>query len=202
MPPDGRGILHGYLIGMQLSSPSTANLQSLRSGRVDFVPYQYRPVPRLIRGDHPRLLVADEVGVGKRVEAGLVIKELPARSDLSSALAIRPRALMTERNWVSEIKRSDEHFEALDGKTLRHCLRETYLDGHWPDRYSQVIIMFSLFESDLLLGQTGRGSLNTPGLLSNDPPPPVRPRDRRLSAPCQQPGHLSPSSGSLFLRQR
>lgn len=121
------------------------------------MPYRYRPVPRLIRADRPRPLIADEVGVGKMVEAGLVIKELRARRDLSSGLVICPRALMTERKWVAETKRFDEDFKALDGRTLRQCLRERYLDGSRPDPYSQVIIPCSLFESDLLLGQTVRG---------------------------------------------
>ncbi len=57
--------LHAQLTSHQLLSPSTANLFSLRSGRVKFIPYQYRPVLKLIRADRPRLLIADEVGVGK-----------------------------------------------------------------------------------------------------------------------------------------
>ena len=92
-------------------SPSTANLYSLRSGRVQFVPYQYRPVLRLIRADRPRLLIADEVGVGKTIEAGLIVKELRARTDISSVLVICPKALVTERKWFVEMKRFDERFE-------------------------------------------------------------------------------------------
>ena len=163
--------LRAYLTSLHLLSPSTANLYSLRSGRVQFVPYQYRPVLRLIRADRPRLLIADEVGVGKTIEAGLIIKELRARSEISSVLVICPKALVTERKWFLEMKRFDEHFEALDGRTLRHCLRETHLEGEWPDRYSRVIIPFSLFDSDLLLGREGRSSRAADGLLALDPPP-------------------------------
>ena len=50
--------LHAYLTSLQLLSPSMANLYSLRSGRIQFVPYQYRPVLKLIRADRPRLLIA------------------------------------------------------------------------------------------------------------------------------------------------
>src|SRR5205807_883469 len=71
--------LRAHLTSIHILSPSTANLFSLRSGRVQFVPYQYRPVLKLIRSDRPRLLIADEVGVGKTIEAGLIIKELMAR---------------------------------------------------------------------------------------------------------------------------
>lgn len=67
--------LSALLSAVQLSSPSASALYSLNSGRVRFVPYQYRPVFKLIRADRPRLLVADEVGVGKTIEAGLILKE-------------------------------------------------------------------------------------------------------------------------------
>jgi ATP-dependent helicase HepA len=128
-PADERKVLtvrelHGHLTSLQILSPSTANLYSLRSGRVQFVPYQYRPVLKLIRADRPRLLIADEVGVGKTIEAGLIIKELRARMDIASVLVICPKALVAERKWFTEMKRFDEHFTALDGSLLRHCLRE------------------------------------------------------------------------------
>lgn len=163
--------LRAFLTGLHLLSPSTANLFSLRSGRIQFVPYQYRPVLRLIRADRPRLLIADEVGVGKTIEAGLVVKELRARTDISSVLVICPKALVTERKWFLEMTRFDEHFEALDGRTLRHCLSETRLEGEWPDRYSKAIVPFSLFDSDLLFGREGRYSRTDEGLLGLDPPP-------------------------------
>ena len=61
---------------MQLCNPSTQYLFSLNSSRIDFIPYQFRPVLKLIQSDRPRLLIADEVGVGKTIEAGLILKEL------------------------------------------------------------------------------------------------------------------------------
>ena len=110
--------VHAYLTSLQLLAPSTANLYSLRSGRVKFIPYQYRPVLKLIRADRPRLLIADEVGVGKTIEAGLIIKELQARMELSSVLIICPKALVAERKWFLEMKRFEEHFTTLDGPML------------------------------------------------------------------------------------
>lgn len=164
--------LRGHLTAMQLRSPSTAHLFSLRSGRVTFVPYQYRPVLKLIRADQPRLLIADEVGVGKTIEAGLIIKELRARMDLASVLIICPKPLVAERKWFMEMKRFDEPFTALDGPTLRHCLRETHLDGEWPAQYARAILPFSLCDWELLNGHTaGRGRVKEPGLLHLDPPP-------------------------------
>lgn len=162
--------LKAYLTSLQILSPSTASLFSLRSGRVQFVPYQYRPVLKLIRADRPRILIADEVGVGKTIEAGLIIKELRARMDISSVLVICPKALVAERKWHNEMKRFDESFTALDGPLLRHCLRETELEGEWPEQYAKAILPFSLFDSELVLGGLA-GSRRPKGLLGLDPPP-------------------------------
>jgi superfamily II DNA or RNA helicase/uncharacterized protein YuzE len=163
--------LHSHLTSLQLLSPSTENLFSLRSGRVQFVPYQYRPVLKLIRADRPRLLVADEVGVGKTIEAGLIIKELSARLDLTSILIICPKALVAERKWTTEMRRFDEYFSALDGPMLRHCLQETDLEGQWPDQYAKAILPFSLIDSDLVYGRNEGAQHTTPGLLRLNPPP-------------------------------
>lgn len=163
--------LQARLTSLHILSPSTTRLFSLRSGRVQFVPYQYRPVLKLIRADRPRLLIADEVGVGKTIEAGLIIKELRARMDLSSVLIICPKALVAERKWALEMKRFDESFTPLDGRLLRHCLKESHLDGEWPEQYAKAILPFSLFDSDLVFGTTGAGPRRNQGLFTLDPPP-------------------------------
>lgn len=162
--------LQAHLTSLQILSPSTANLFSLRSGRVQFVPYQYRPVLKLIHADRPRILIADEVGVGKTIEAGLIIKELRARMEISSVLVICPKTLVAERKWHNEMKRFDESFTALDGALLRHCIKETELEGEWPEQYAKAILPFSLFDSDLVLGNT-TGRRKDQGLLALDPPP-------------------------------
>jgi SNF2 family DNA or RNA helicase len=163
--------LQALLTSHEILAPSTETLFSLRTGRVQFVPYQYRPVLKLIRSDRPRILIADEVGVGKTIEAGLIIKELQARMDLSSVLVICPKALVAERKWQNEMKRFDENFTAIDGPLLRHCLKETALDGEWPDQYAKAILPFSLFDAELLLGNNSSRRTREQGLLALDPPP-------------------------------
>lgn len=162
------------LTALHIRSPSTSALMSLRTGRVEFVPYQYRPVLKLIRSDRPRLLIADEVGVGKTIEAGLIIKELRARSGLSSVLIICPKPLVSERKWELEMRRFDQRFHALDGPTLRFCIDETHLDGEWPRRFSNVILPMSLLNEATLFGKM-RGQRRSPrprrGLIDLDPPP-------------------------------
>lgn len=80
--------LRSYLSAYQINNPSAGNLYSLNAARIDFVPYQFRPALKLIKADEPRILIADSVGVGKTIEAGLIIKELQARSDLENIMKL------------------------------------------------------------------------------------------------------------------
>ncbi len=162
---------HARLTSLLLSVPSAGNLYSLHSGRVRFVPYQYRPVLKLLRSDRPRLLIADDVGVGKTIEAGLILKELQARSEIKSVLIICPKPLVAEGKWRSEMKRFGEEFTHLDGDTLRHCLHEIDLDGEWPRQHSRTILPFSLIDDALLNGKPQKRGKKTKGLFDLDPPP-------------------------------
>lgn len=67
------------LTAARLSHPETDSLYSLFAARVMFVPFRYKPLLRLLRSDQMRLLIADEVGVGETIEAGLILKERQVR---------------------------------------------------------------------------------------------------------------------------
>jgi superfamily II DNA or RNA helicase len=162
---------HARLTALQLVEPSLLNLYSLQSGRIDFIPYQFRPVLKFIRADRPRLLIADEVGVGKTIEAGLILRELQARRPLRSILVVCSKSLIVEEKWQQEMRRFDEEFIALDGPALRYCLDQTDLDGEWPERYSHAILPFSLFSEEMLYGSSKRRSKRGKGLAQLDPPP-------------------------------
>ena len=69
------------------------------------------------------------MGVGKTIEAGLILKELQARSDIERVLVICPKPLVAERKWELEMKRFDEEFIPVDGPTLRRIISDTYRDG-------------------------------------------------------------------------
>jgi len=163
---------HAYLTALQIRFPGLSTLYSLNAARVDFIPYQFRPVLRFIRSDRPRLLIADGLGVGKTIEAGLILRELQARRDIRSVLIICPRPLVTERKWQIEMKRFEERFIHLDGGKLRYCRNEMDLEGAWPEQYSKVILPYSLFDEVLLYGsRPGHKRKRQKGLLELDPPP-------------------------------
>ncbi len=159
-----------YLTAYQINNPSGRDLYSLNSARIDFVPYQFRPALKLIHADEPRILIADSVGVGKTIEAGLIIKELQARNELENIMVICPKPLVTERKWEMEMKRFDEDFIPLNGPELRQVISDTDRDGEWPVRYGKVIVPYSILDSRTYEGETKRGGRFF-GLKDLDPAP-------------------------------
>ena len=162
--------MRSYLTAYQINNPSSQNLYSLNSARIEFVPYQFRPALKMIHADEPRILIADSVGVGKTIEAGLIIKELEARSDLERVLVICPKPLVAERKWELEMKRFDEEFIPLDGTTLRQIISDTDRDGDWPVRFNKAIIPYSILDSKVYNGEIGRRN-RIFGLSELDPEP-------------------------------
>src|SRR6185503_20054296 len=155
------------LTACRLANPLTDNLYALHAARIKFIPFQFKPLLRLLRSDRPRLLLADEVGVGKTIEAGLILKELQSRQRLDNVVVICPKALVTK--WRAEMRRFDEDFHPLNADLLRYCLREVHLDGAWPTKYSRAIVHLELLRNpDYLFGTQGRNP--RPGLATLSPP--------------------------------
>lgn len=158
------------LTARYINHPGTSTLYSLNAARINFIAYQFRPVLRFIRADRPRLLIADGVGVGKTIEAGLILRELQARQEVSSVMIICPRPLITEKKWSSEMKRFDQTFEHFDGPLLRHCVSECDLDGQWPENHRFGIIPYSILNESILSGTQNGRKTGKPCLLDLDPP--------------------------------
>ena len=78
----------------------------LRSfGNLAFAPRAYQLVPLMMALREPvvRLLVADDVGVGKTIESGLILRELLDRGEIERASVLCPPPLVDQ--WVSELER-------------------------------------------------------------------------------------------------
>ena len=78
----------------------------LRSfGNLAFAPRAYQLVPLMMALREPvvRLLIADDVGVGKTIESGLILRELLDRGEIERASVLCPPPLVDQ--WVSELER-------------------------------------------------------------------------------------------------
>lgn len=75
---------------------------SMGWSKTEFLPYQFKPVLQFIQQDHTRgLLIADEVGLGKTIEAALIMQELKARDALRRLLVVCPANLV--KKWQDEL---------------------------------------------------------------------------------------------------
>lgn len=79
-----------------------ANLvYSMGITNTDFYPHQYKPLLTLLESPANGILIADEVGLGKTIEAGLIWTELRARFDMRRLLVVCP-AMLREK-WRDEL---------------------------------------------------------------------------------------------------
>jgi superfamily II DNA or RNA helicase len=97
-------------------------LTGLSSARIEPQLHQVFVAHRVTRKLQPRMILADEVGLGKTIEAGLIIKELRARRLVERVLIVVPASLQLQ--WQSELKsKFNEEFEVLDGAALQYLGR-------------------------------------------------------------------------------
>jgi hypothetical protein len=117
----------------------TNDLVSLGQSRVALKPHQVSVVHRVV-SDYPhRYLLCDEVGLGKTIEAGLVLKELRARGGAARCLVIVPPNLV--RQWQFELKsKFNETFSVLNSDTVRFLKSAQGFDGNPFEAFDSVIV--------------------------------------------------------------
>lgn len=104
---------------VKLKRPLREHLYALYSSRTKFEVYQFKPVLKFLANPDQRLLIADEVGLGKTIEAGIIYLELQARLDVNRVLVVCPSGL--RHKWQGEMRqRFDEEFSILDIEAVRH----------------------------------------------------------------------------------
>lgn len=102
------------------SETSEGILSKLSSGIIP-LPHQMHVLNRAVSTNSVRYILADEVGLGKTIEAGLIIKELKARGLIKRILVVCPTGLVTQ--WSLEMQEKfDEKFHVIlpeDYDTIR-----------------------------------------------------------------------------------
>ena len=111
-------------------------LSSLSSGIIP-LPHQLHVLNRALETNHIRYILADEVGLGKTIEAGMIIKELKARGLVRRVLVVCPTGLVTQ--WAAEMQEKfHERFQMIlpsDYDTIRRLTDSEDVYG----QYDQVI---------------------------------------------------------------
>jgi len=115
--------LRRNLTYVHLSGRLANLLYSMGVTETDFYPHQYKPLLTLLESPANGILIADEVGLGKTIEAGLIWTELRARYDLRRLLVVCP-AMLREK-WRDELQRRfGIAAEILDVASLRDALEK------------------------------------------------------------------------------
>ena len=111
-------------------------LSSLASGIIP-LPHQLHVLNRAMETNNIRYILADEVGLGKTIEAGMIIRELKSRGLVSRILVVCPTGLVTQ--WVSEMQEKfHEKFQVIlpsDYDTIRRLTDNDDVYG----QFDQVI---------------------------------------------------------------
>lgn len=150
------GILGGYaefqrLITLQRlrrDEPLRNNVYAFNASRTRFYPYQFKPLLKFLDSPRNRLLICDEVGLGKTIEAGLILAELRARQTIRSVLIVCPSNLM--HKWRLELKRRfGEEFSILTSSALQEKLEE-YDESSERFRLDAIVSLESLRNQQVL----------------------------------------------------
>lgn len=103
----GSGIFDSYAeyskknTTFKIKSSNNSTISSLKASKTLFRAYQFKPLLKFLNSPNRRLLVADEVGLGKTIEAGHIMLELKARKQLNDVLIVCPMSL--QEKWKAEL---------------------------------------------------------------------------------------------------
>lgn len=112
-----------------------SNLRGLLGPRVDLIPHQFYIAEEVGKRHAPRILLADEVGLGKTIEAGLIIHQQLLTGRAKRVLIVLPENL--QHQWLVEMmRRFNLHFSIFDDSRCN----EAYLDEVNPFETEQLIL--------------------------------------------------------------
>jgi SNF2 family DNA or RNA helicase len=122
-PPDR---LDAFLDAVRWGAASTADVKNIqapfRSG-IEIEDYQLDPVVRAIQMPRVNLLIADDVGLGKTIEAGMTVLELIIRHRARRVLVVCPASLLVQ--WRDQMRdKFGLEFRIVDSDLMRELRRK------------------------------------------------------------------------------
>lgn len=112
-----------------------SDLTGLTGGRVSLIPHQLYIADEVGNRFAPRVLLADEVGLGKTIEAGLIIHQQLVTGRAKRILIIVPESLMHQ--WLVEmLRRFNLNFSIFDNERCVETSQDNYVDGKKANPFS------------------------------------------------------------------
>lgn len=117
-PYGGPDAFRRHVTAVKLRTLLTDTLYAFGASRTKLYPYQFIPLLKFLVSPYRRVLIADEVGLGKTIEAGYILQEELARGRLTRVLVVCPATL--RRKWQDELfNRFNHRFDILNGSDAR-----------------------------------------------------------------------------------
>jgi superfamily II DNA or RNA helicase len=131
---------------------------AVQPGRLRMEPFQLVPVLRAIRVSRPRLLLADGVGLGKTIEAGLILTELIARRVAHRVLIVSPAGPLLEQ-WKAEmVERFGLRLDEMDRGRLEEIRKSTELGANPFDHVALGVASIDFLKQESVLQLLERSS--------------------------------------------
>ncbi|HCM48115.1 MAG TPA: RNA polymerase-associated protein RapA [Colwellia sp.] len=112
-----------------------SDLTGLTGGRVSLIPHQLYIADEVGNRFAPRVLLADEVGLGKTIEAGLIIHQQLVTGRAKRILIIVPESLMHQ--WLVEmLRRFNLNFSIFDNERCVETSQDNYVEGKKANPFS------------------------------------------------------------------
>ncbi|MXY46425.1 MAG: DEAD/DEAH box helicase [Chloroflexi bacterium] len=126
---------------IKLRSNLSDTLYSYRATRTNVEPYQFKPAMKFFESPNHRLFIADEVGLGKTIEAGIIYLELKARNDdLNRVLVVCPSGLRYK--WKDEMfNRFNEEFTVVENAAAFKGKLENYRRFGDAEKFKAIVSM-------------------------------------------------------------
>lgn len=137
---DGNKFLRDLAL-VKLQSNLSDTLYSYRASRTNVEPYQFKPAIKFFESPNHRLFIADEVGLGKTIEAGIIYLELKARNDdLKRVLVVCPSGLRYK--WKDEMfRRFGEEFTVIENTSQLRERLNSYKEFGDAVRFKAIVSM-------------------------------------------------------------
>ena len=143
-----------------LSLREADGLGSFLGGRIRLFPHQLHVAERATARDPVRWLLADEVGLGKTIEASLILNRLVHAGKVERCLVVAPNALTVQ--WLGELWRKyHQVFTLLDAQRLTDVARDFGPDFNPFDVHRRAVIALeTLTERPRLTDQAARAGID------------------------------------------
>lgn len=123
---------------------------SLSNSRTRILAHQVESTHRIVNALNHRFLIADEVGLGKTIEAGLVIKEFIFRHGYRRILIVCPASLQVQ--WQNEMEEKFfEKFEIIDRRAVHSFRKEKGENANFWDSIEKGIVSIDFIKNPVML---------------------------------------------------